>query len=804
MTRAPSPRPSSDGASASPGDEPLRCLVDPRGDLVETSDQMLRVLGYRRDDRASLTLRRLVDPLHLATILHAQRAAAGGRSPARHRRVLLVTRSGGRIWADVELRPSLRDGEPVTEALFRLERGRPGGRSPDLSRMLDAMTRAQVQFIESHDDPGLVFGGLLAEFLDLTDSAFGFIGEVFEDASGAPYLRAHAQTNIAWDDATRDLYDRTLADGMEFRNLATLFGACLSSGTPVIANDPASDPRAGGLPGGHPPLRSFMGLPVVHGDAMVGMVGVANRPGGYDDSLVDHLGPLLATAAGITDAYRQRARSRAVEDALGERDRILRTIVDHAPGIIYLKDVAGRYVVYNRAGAEILGLTSDEIVGRVDADLLDAQAAAEVRREDERAMAGNRTLSHEATFDVGGRRRTFLSQKSPWLADDGSVRGVIGIMTDITEWAWTAAALERERKLLARSESLLTGIIVSAGEAIVTSDSQGRILSFNPAAEAMFGHDAASVIGQPVEIIVPREGQAEHRERVKLRAQGIRGPAAGRWTRVTGLRSDGTTIPVEVFISEVSRADDRRIVALIRDLTEHVRIEQMKDDFVSVVSHELRTPLTSIRGALGLILGGAVGEVAPQAQKLIEVAHDNSGRLVRLTNDLLDLQKVDAGRMTYRFVVTDLTKVARRTIAAIEPLATTRGVRLELIAPEAALFVSVDPDRISQVLTNLIGNAVAVSGSGAPVMIRIVDEDDAAGIDVEDRGPGIAEEDRERVWEKFLRIESGASARTRGTGIGLPLARALVEAHGGTLDFVSCVGEGTTFKVRIPRRVGMA
>jgi PAS domain S-box-containing protein len=771
--------------------------------VVDPPARLLDLLGYRADAREPLNIRRLVDPIHLATLLEELRAASEGSPPARHHPLLLVTRGGGRIWASVELRPGRGKGELVTEVLVRVDRAVPGERTPDSTRLLDAMTRSQVQFIE-RDDPALVFGGLLADFLDLTDSVFGFIGEVLTDDRGDPYIRAHAQTNIAWDDATRDLYDRTLAEGMEFHDLATLFGACLTTRAPVIANDPASDPRSGGLPDGHPPLTSFLGLPLVYGEALIGVVGIANRAGGYDEATVDYLTPLLATAAGITDAYRMRAARRLVERQLTERDRILQAIVDHAPEIIYIKDLEGRYVITNPAAALLRGLEPSAFIGRTDFDLIPPEEAEAIRREDLRVIEDGVTRTSETAFVVDGRRRTYANTKSPWRDADGAVVGIIGLATEVTDRTEAAEALRAERELHARNESLLQGIIVSAGEAIVTSDIEGRILSFNPAAEAMFGREESATIGQSVEILVPRDQVAQHREGMRRRSQGIRGPAAGRWTRRTGMRADGAEVPVEIFLAEVSREEDRRIVALIRDLTEHVKIQEMKDDFVSIVSHELRTPLTSIQGALGLMLGGAVGELTPEARELVGVAHHNAQRLVRLTNDLLDLQKLEAGRMTYRFVVTDLTAIARQTIAAMEPLATSRGIPLDLVAPETALYASVDPDRIAQVLTNLMGNAVAVSDHGSPVTVRLREDEDAAVVDVVDRGPGIAESDRERVWGKFLRVESGAAAKTHGTGIGMPLARALVEAHGGTLDFSSVVGEGTTFSVRIPRRVGMS
>ncbi len=802
MTRATTGSAARGGRHERPADDGLHCLIDADGTIVDGSDGLLHALGYGAEDRGPLNYRRIVDPLHLATMLREQRAAEAEGTSVGPSRVLLVTRGGGRIWAEVALRSAVHDGAHVTEALFHLERGGSPGRSPDLSRILDAMTRAQVLFIEA-EDPKIVFGGLLAEFLDLTDSAFGFIGEVLHDAAGAPFIRAHAQTNIAWNDATRELYERTLADGMEFHNLGTLFGACLTTGTPVIANQPAADPRSGGLPSGHPPLDSFLGLPVLHGDQMVGMVGIANRPGGYDEPIVAYLGPLLATTAGITDAYRQRGARRSIAAALQEREGLLRAVIEHAPGAIYVKDAAGRYVVYNPAGARSRGLDPDAVIGRTDLDLFDADEAATFRLEDLWVMQSRETRAYESTITVDGQRRTVLNTKSPWLDEGGSLRGIIGITTDITERVAVAEALEHERELLARSETMLRGIILSAGEAIITSDLQGRILSFNPAAESMFGFESDAIVGQQVEVLMPGDLRPGHEQGMRRRAEGIRGPGAGRWTRRTAQRSDGTTFPVEIFIAEVSRAEDKRILALIRDMTEHVAMQEMKDDFVSVVSHELRTPLTSIQGALGLILGGAGGEIDPQTRELIEVAHANARRLVRLTNDLLDLQKVEAGRMTYRMVVAEIAEIAERTVASMEPLAKGKGVRLDLERPHAGLFATVDPDRIAQVLTNLLGNGIAVSDPGAVVHVRVVEEPDAALIEIEDHGPGIAPADRERVWEKFVRVESGAAARTQGTGIGLPLARALVEAHGGTIDFVSTVGKGTTFRVRLPRRVGL-
>ena len=183
------------------------------------------------------------------------------------------------------------------------------------NRMLHAVSEAQGDFI-ADADAHPTFDRLLTHLLDITDSQFGFIGEVLHDSAGAPYIRPFAITDISWDAASRQLYERYISGGFEFRNLQTLFGHVLTGGRPVLANAPASDVRRGGLPQGHPPLNAFMGLPLYRGEKMVGTLGVANRPGGYDEALVEHLQPFSATCAVLIEAYRNSQRRSQAESML--------------------------------------------------------------------------------------------------------------------------------------------------------------------------------------------------------------------------------------------------------------------------------------------------------------------------------------------------------------------------------------------------------------------------------------------------------------------------------------------------------
>jgi PAS domain S-box-containing protein len=183
------------------------------------------------------------------------------------------------------------------------------------NRMLHAVSEAQADFI-ADADPHPTFDRLLTHLLEITDSEYGFIGEVFRDENDAPYLRPYAITDISWDEPSRALYRNYVSGGFEFRNPNTLFGHVMTSGNPVLSNNPGSDARSGGLPPGHAPLHAFMGLPLYRGEQMVGMMAVANRPGGYDEALVEHLQPFAATCAVLIEAYRQSQQRQHAENLL--------------------------------------------------------------------------------------------------------------------------------------------------------------------------------------------------------------------------------------------------------------------------------------------------------------------------------------------------------------------------------------------------------------------------------------------------------------------------------------------------------
>jgi len=229
-------------------------------------------------------------------------------------------------------------------------------------------------------------------------------------------------------------------------------------------------------------------------------------------------------------------------------------------------------------------------------------------------------------------------------------------------------------------------------------------------------------------------------------------------------------------------------------------LERLKRDFVSTVSHELRTPLTSMRGAIGLILGGKVGDLPPKAGELLRIAMTNTERLIRLINDILDIEKIDAGHSDIRREPLRLRPLLQTTISGVESFARDHGCAVALISgPEIDADVVGDADRLIQVFTNLLSNAIKFSPAGQPVVVRMKLEPDQVVVRVRDRGPGIPPEFASQIFGRFQQAGGAESRQSGGTGLGLNIARAIVELHGGRIGFEAVAHGGTDFWVALPR-----
>ena len=231
------------------------------------------------------------------------------------------------------------------------------------NNLLNTLTIAQNRYFLD-PNPRELFEGVLNALLELTQGEYGFIAEIMRDEDNQPYIKTFAITNIAWNDATRAFYEKYSNEGLEFHNLNTLFGSAITTEKPVISNDPKNDPRSGGLPEGHPDLRSFLGLPFHAADVFVGMIGIANRPGGFDQGVVDFLEPFLATCAGIVQAYKNERLRKTAEEQLVRSEQRIRAIVENVIDAIITINSRGIVQTFNPAAERIFGYTASEVIGK--------------------------------------------------------------------------------------------------------------------------------------------------------------------------------------------------------------------------------------------------------------------------------------------------------------------------------------------------------------------------------------------------------------------------------------------------------
>ena len=249
--------------------------------------------------------------------------------------------------------------------------------------------------------------------------------------------------------------------------------------------------------------------------------------------------------------------------------------------------------------------------------------------------------------------------------------------------------------------------------------------------------------------------------------------------------------------SSVRDEDDLEtgVVYVARDITERRQMEQMKTEFVSTVSHELRTPLTSILGSIKLVQSGAAGDISEKSASLLTIAHNNSERLVRLINDILDIQKIEAGQLDVEIMPLELRTQIKQVISANNLYAEQYNVTFHFAEPDHDIWVEADAHRLDQVLANLLSNAAKFSNAGDEIDIAICQNTNAVTISVSDTGAGIPEDHRESIFDKFKQVDASDSRSKGGTGLGLAITKNLVELMNGEIWFDSTPGEGTTFYV---------
>ncbi|WP_448206832.1 PAS domain S-box protein [Azospirillum sp. sgz302134] len=496
------------------------------------------------------------------------------------------------------------------------------------------------------------------------------------------------------------------------------------------------------------------------------------------------------------------------EQRLRDSEALYQTLARSAPVGIFQTDPEGGIVFANPRFAAITGLPQDALHGRGWRDAVHPDDRARLDTEWTRCTVEGRPMLLDLRF-VGpmGVTTSVLCQSSPLTDAEGRLLGCVGTLTDMTEYVRTAEAL-----LMA--EARTDAIVDTAADAILTVDDSGMVHSFNRAAEEMFGIPASEIRWQKIDRLLPAPDGGPSMDLLRAVLPDGAAPAVGKGHDIVAMRADGTRFPAELSVSAIEGGGRRMFTGIIRDITERKRIEQelirakeaaesadkAKSAFLQIMSHELRTPLNAVIGFSQVIEMRLLG--AAEVDRYTEYAtsiRQSGEHLLGIIDDILDITKIEAGNLDLTDGPVDLTDLVGQGLNLVAIQAGKRGVAVSIDLPDGMPMLWGDAQRLRQVLVNLLSNAVKFSKAGDTVTVGArQDGEGGAALFVRDTGIGMAPEDIPKALTPFTQVDQSMTRGYEGTGLGLPISKRLVEAHGGALHIDSAPGQGTTVTVRLP------
>lgn len=476
-------------------------------------------------------------------------------------------------------------------------------------------------------------------------------------------------------------------------------------------------------------------------------------------------------------------------------------LLESTPDAIVMVNVTGRIVLVNSQAERVFGYERAELLGQAVEVLLPHRYRGAHLGHRSGFFGAPRTRTMGAGLELHGLRKDggefpVEISLSPIHTEEGAM--VMSAIRDITD-----------RK---RADQKFKDLLEAAPDAMVIVDSQGRIVLVNSQAVKLFGWSRAELLGQQIELLVPERYSDRHPDHRHRFFAEPRSRAMGAGLDLYGRRKDGSEFPVEISLSPLDTEEGLFVSSAIRDVTERKQIERalreknlelenaalVKDRFLASMSHELRTPLNAIIGFTGTLLMQLPGPLNAEQEKQLRIVQTGARHLLSLINDLLDVAKLSANKLSLHIEELDCRSVIAEVTATLEPEAARKGLVLTVRAPDDAVPLRTDRRAFSQILINLVGNAIKFTPQGR---VEVVLEEGFAAqgrsvqVHVRDTGPGIPEREQPRLFEAFSRVESADRRHHEGTGLGLHLSRKLAEALGGSVSLASAEGEGSTFTV---------
>ena len=533
---------------------------------------------------------------------------------------------------------------------------------------------------------------------------------------------------------------------------------------------------------------------------------LAQRTIALESEIAERVTDLRRTNDELTTELAQRERT---EQTLAHNTERFRDFASAGSDFFWEMDENLRFSYFSERFKDLSGVSPSDLLGKTRRDLLedndpvtDEITTPEVWQQHVSDLENHmpfRNFVHPRRHEDGYVRYLSISGK-PVFDKKGNFRGYRGAGSDVTQ-------RRRTQDVLQQLEERLSAFVDNSPNAISLKKADGRYLLINPPYEKVIGATNDEVKGKTAHEIFTKDfaDSGVVHDRLVLETRQV----VEREETLHLESGERTWLTIKFPIFDAAK-NITAIGAISTDITERKQIEHMKTEFISVVSHELRTPLTSIFGSLSVIHGGMLGELSEELEEMVGIAYRNADRLIRLINDILDIEKIEAGKMVFRNEPLDLCHLIEQSIEANRPYRGERrqhkrkakfhghDVNITFDTSLPGVKVYADPDRLTQVMNNLLSNAAKFSPPGGTVEVSVLRHHGLLRVAVSDRGPGIPAEARDQIFEKFFQVDNSDTRDKQGTGLGLSISHAIIEELGGSIGFDTENRAGTTFYFDLP------
>lgn len=766
------------------------------------SDQFLENIGYKQNELSLSheTILEMIHPDDRDRVDKAFKDHLASISPILELEYRIKHKNGYYKW--------IYDRAKVIEKTENGEPKRIIGIHQDLTQrkkvdfLHNTINNLNERFIKSNDNNHKAFKSVLDDLIDITDSEYGFIGEVFYDDE-KPWLKTYALTNIAWNKESQELYNEYHIKGFEFKNLDTLFGYTLKTKEITISDDPTNDPRSGGLPGKHPDLNKFLGIPILYHEELIGMIGLANKPNGYSEEEVDFLLPLIENISNVIQNIKTKRIENKQQKEIAYKEERIRSLVEGMDELVFVLDKDLNYKEYfSKKNTELeksnLSIQPEFFIGKNISDVGFSETLLnQIKNVINNNIQNNINEKLDYMLPINGEEKWFQANFSVVRNSQHEIEDIIVVSRDLTEE-------KRIKESALKSQKELQSFFDLTNDFMCIANIDGTFRRVNNQFIKSLGYSSEELNEKLfLDFIHPEDVDITLKEIEKL-SQGI--PTIGFENRYK--TKEGNYI----WLSWRTSPDPSSglLYATARDVTNDKIIKEelvlqkqkaeyankAKSEFLANMSHEIRTPLNGIIGFSEILQKTDLND----NQKLyVNTLVQAGNSLLSIINDILDFSKIEAGKLELNIEKNEISTLIYETFELVTYQAQSKNLDLIIdLDTELPKFLYLDITQLKQVLINLLGNAIKFTKTGE-ITIRVKKIKNNTNtirikFSVIDTGIGISKNNLSKIFDAFSQADNTTTREYGGTGLGLNISNSIIKLMGGDeLQVISKPNKGSEF-----------